>query len=109
MGWQRMKWLDSITDSMVMNLKILWETVKERRALPTAVHGVAETEHLNSNNNKPRLPAIWRHRLMEKTPREALLCSSVAVLCSRRHFLSIFPGSGACHFFLMWLMTSGML
>ena len=81
-----MKWLDSITDSMVMNLKILWETVKERTAWPTAVHGVAETEHLNSNNNKPRLPAIWRHRLMEKTPREALLCSSVAVFCSRRHF-----------------------
>ena len=38
-GWQRMKWLDSITDSMDMNLNKLWETVKERRAWPTAVHG----------------------------------------------------------------------
>ena len=31
-GWQRMRWLDSITDSMDMNLSKLWETVKERKA-----------------------------------------------------------------------------
>ena len=31
------KWLDSITDSVDMNLNKLWETVKERRAWPTAV------------------------------------------------------------------------
>ena len=31
-GWQRMSWLDSITDSMDMNLSKLWEMVKDRRA-----------------------------------------------------------------------------
>ena len=31
-GWQRMKWLDSITDSMAMNLSKLWETVEDREA-----------------------------------------------------------------------------
>ena len=31
-GWQRMRWLDSITDSVVMNLSKLWEVVKDRTA-----------------------------------------------------------------------------
>ena len=30
--WQRMRWLDSITDSMDMNLSRLWEIVKDRKA-----------------------------------------------------------------------------
>ena len=31
-GWQRMRWLESITDSMDMNLRKLWETVEDRGA-----------------------------------------------------------------------------
>ena len=31
-GWQRMRWLDSITDSMDMNLNKFWEIVKDRGA-----------------------------------------------------------------------------
>ena len=41
-GWQRMRWLHSITDSMDTNLSKLWETVKDRGAWNTAVHGVAK-------------------------------------------------------------------
>ena len=41
-GWQRMKWLDSITISMGMTVSKLWERGEDRGAWHAAVHGVRE-------------------------------------------------------------------
>ena len=43
-GQQRMRWLDSIIDSVDMNLSKLWEIVEDRGALHAAVHGIAKSQ-----------------------------------------------------------------
>ena len=65
-GWQRMKWLDSITDPMNMSLRKLQELVKDREAWHAAVHGghreLDTTYQLNGNNMKR----------VERQPRESV-------------------------------------
>ena len=43
-GQQRMRWLDTITDSMVMNFSQFQEIVKDKGAWHAAIHGVAKSQ-----------------------------------------------------------------
>ena len=57
-GRQRTRWLDDITDSIIITLSKLWEMVKDREPWQAAVHGVAKSQTQFSNSTTTTLSAF---------------------------------------------------
>ena len=67
-GWQRMRWFDGMTDSMVLSLSKLQELVMDREACGVAVHGVAKSQKWLSD---------WLNRTGTFKPLEVFVCRCV--------------------------------